>query len=73
MDNKENSDFVSLNNIIPSEENINRPFTCKINSPCTNIDLDEALKFNDYVDIMERKKAIVHASFDLMEQRRGNC
>ena len=61
LDNKENSDFVSLDNIIPSEENINRPFMCKINSPCTYIDLDEPLKFNDYVDIMEREKTIVHA------------
>lgn len=53
QDNEENIDFASLENIIPSKENINWPFTSKTNSPHIDIDLNQLSKLDDYLDIME--------------------
>lgn len=66
--NKENSDFTSLGNIIHYKENINWPFTFTTNYPHIDIYLDQLSKSNDYIDIVEREKVIIHTSFDIVEQ-----
>ncbi|KAK9218624.1 hypothetical protein WN943_007261 [Citrus x changshan-huyou] len=68
-DNEENGNFVSLNNIIPSEENTNWPFVSTTNPQYKDIDLDQLPKFDAYLDIVGREEVMVHPSFDLVEER----
>ncbi|KAL9460596.1 hypothetical protein AB3S75_003740 [Citrus x aurantiifolia] len=68
-DNEENGNFVPFDNIIPSEENTNWPFMSTTNSQHKDIDLDQSLKFDEYLDIVGREEVIVHLSFDLVEER----
>ena len=58
-DNEENSKFISLDNIISSEENINWPFTSITNSPHTYFDLDQPPKFDDYIDLVEQDEVAI--------------
>ena len=51
-DNEENGNFVPLDNIIPSEENINWPFLSTTNPQHKDIDLDQLPKFDEYLDIV---------------------
>ncbi|KAH9699811.1 hypothetical protein KPL71_024512 [Citrus sinensis] len=66
---EENGNFVSLDNIIPSEENINWPFVSTTNPQHKDIDLDQLSKFDEYLNIVGREEVIVHPSFDLVEER----
>ena len=68
-DNEENGNFVSLDNIIPSKENINWPFLSTTNPQHKDIDLDQSPKFDKYLDIVGREEVIVHPFFDLVEER----
>lgn len=71
-DNEDNTDFTSLDNIIPSEEDINWPFTSIINSPHTYIDLDESSKFDDYIDIAKQKEVTIDTLF-IFQSKEGTC
>ncbi|KAK9202833.1 hypothetical protein WN943_013085 [Citrus x changshan-huyou] len=55
-DNEENGNFVSLDNIIPSEENTNWPFVSTTNPQYKDIDLDQLPKFDAYLDIVGREE-----------------
>ncbi|KAL9408597.1 hypothetical protein AB3S75_047050 [Citrus x aurantiifolia] len=68
-DNEENGNFVPFDNIIPSEENTNWSFMSTTNSQHKDIDLDQSLKFDEYLDIVGREEVVVHPSFVLVEKR----
>ncbi|KAH9690392.1 MADS-box protein SVP [Citrus sinensis] len=68
-DNEENGNFVSLDNIIHFEKNINWSFMSTTNPQHKDIDLDQLPKFDEYLDIVGREEVIVHPSFDLVEER----
>ena len=55
-DNEENGNFVSLDNIIPSKENINWPFVSTTNPQHKDIDLDQLSNLMSILILWDEKK-----------------